>query len=116
MASSSVSQVSRRELRFAGAAKVRGIRPVGDRVLVRRVTEPDPPRDVIWTPEADARKTQVGSVVAVGAGVLVGSGTVQPGDRIVLPARAGGGLVLRLDGQDHLIVRARDILARFEIV
>jgi co-chaperonin GroES (HSP10) len=102
---------SNRELRFAGAAKVRGIRLVGDRVLLRRARQAPPSAGDLWTPATETRQAWICTVLAVGPDVASEAHSVRPGDTVAVPARAGGGLVLRIDGEDHVIVRARDILA-----
>jgi chaperonin GroES len=88
-------------------------RPLGDRVLVRRVEEEEKTRGGIIIPDTAKEKPQEGEVIAVGPGARDESGKVQPldvkaGDRILFGKWSG--TEVKLDGQDLLIMKESDIL------
>jgi len=106
----------RRELRFAGAAKVRGLRPTGDRLLVRIEPGPAVSDALIVLPggsEIERRRIRQGQVIARPQGDGR-SPTLQVGDVVLFPAACGQGLRLRIDGHEHVFVREGDILATLE--
>ena len=88
-------------------------RPLGDRVLVKRVEEEEKTRGGIIIPDTAKEKPQEGEVVAVGPGARDDSGKVQAldvkaGDRILFGKWSG--TEVKLDGQDLLIMKESDIL------
>ncbi len=88
-------------------------RPLGDRVLVRRVEEEEKTRGGIIIPDTAKEKPQEGEVIAVGPGARDDSGKIQPldvksGDRILFGKWSG--TEVKLDGQDLLIMKESDIL------
>ena len=92
-------------------------RPLGDRVLVRRVEEEEKTRGGIIIPDTAKEKPQEGEVIAVGPGARDESGKVQPldvksGDRILFGKWSG--TEVKLDGQDLLIMKESDILGVLE--
>jgi chaperonin GroES len=93
------------------------IRPLYDRVIVKRVSEEEKSRGGIIIPDTAKEKPFEGKVVAVGNGKLLDDGTtrppqVKPGD-IVLFGKYSGTEV-KLDGEEHLIVREDEILGVIE--
>jgi chaperonin GroES len=93
------------------------IRPLHDRVLVKRVEEEEKTKGGIIVPDAAKEKPQRAEVVAVGSGARDENGKlipldVKPGD-IVLFAKWGGTEV-KVDGQELLILKESDILAIIE--
>jgi len=89
------------------------IRPLQDRVIVKRVKEEETTRGGIIIPDSAKEKPVEGDVVAVGNGKIQENGTVRklevaPGDRILFGKYAG--TEIRLDGEEHLILREDDIL------
>ena len=89
------------------------IRPLGDRILVKRVKEEDQTKGGIIIPDTAKEKPQEGKIVAVGKGKLTETGQlvvpdVKTGDRILLGKYAGS--EVKLEGEEHLIVREDDIL------
>ena len=93
------------------------IRPLQDRVLVKRVREEEKTKGGIIIPDTAKEKPQEGKVVAVGNGAILKNGTVRPlevkkGDTVLF-AKYGGNDI-KLDGEDHLILREEDILAIIE--
>ncbi|HEX4709648.1 co-chaperone GroES [Phenylobacterium sp.] len=88
-------------------------RPLGDRVLVKRVEEEEKTRGGIIIPDTAKEKPQEGEVIAVGPGARDDSGKIQPldvksGDRILFGKWSG--TEVKLDGQDLLIMKESDIL------
>jgi chaperonin GroES len=88
-------------------------RPLGDRVLVRRVEEEEKTKGGIIIPDTAKEKPQEGEVLAVGPGARDESGKLQPldvaiGDRILFGKWSG--TEVKLDGEDLLIMKESDIL------
>ena len=92
-------------------------RPLGDRVLVRRVEEEEKTKGGIIIPDTAKEKPQEGEVIAVGPGARDESGKIQPldvsvGDRILFGKWSG--TEVKLDGEDLLIMKESDILGVLE--
>ena len=92
-------------------------RPLYDRVLVRRVDAENKSSGGLFIPESAKEKPQQAEVIAVGTGRITKSEDVIPlivkkGDRILFGKYAGD--EVKLDGQDHIILRESDILAIIE--
>ena len=88
-------------------------RPLGDRVLVRRVEEEQKTKGGIIIPDTAKEKPQEGSVISVGPGARDDSGKVQPldlkaGDRILFGKWSGS--EIKLEGEDLLIMKESDVL------
>ena len=88
-------------------------RPLGDRVLVKRVEEEEKTKGGIIIPDTAKEKPQEGKVVAVGPGARDDNGKVQPldvkaGDTILFGKWSG--TEVKLDGKDLLIMKESDIL------
>jgi chaperonin GroES len=88
-------------------------RPLGDRVLIKRVEEEAKTRGGIIIPDTAKEKPQEGEVIAVGPGARDDAGRIQPldvkpGDRILFGKWSGS--EVKLDGQDLLIMKESDIL------
>jgi chaperonin GroES len=89
-------------------------RPLHDRVIVKRVEEEDKTSGGIIIPDAAKEKPQQGKVIAVGKGKILENGKVSPlavkkGNRILFGKYAGQ--EIKIDGEEHLIMREDDILA-----
>ena len=89
-------------------------RPLHDRVIVKRVEEEEKTSGGIIIPDAAKEKPQQGKVIAVGKGKILENGKVRPlavkkGDRILFGKYAGTDI--KIDGEEHLIMREDDILA-----
>ena len=88
-------------------------RPLGDRVLVKRVEEEEKTKGGIIIPDTAKEKPQEGEVVAVGPGARDDSGKIQPldvkaGDRILFGKWSG--TEVKIDGEELLIMKESDIL------
>ena len=89
------------------------IRPLHDRVIVKRVEEDTVSRGGIIIPDSAKEKPVKGKIVAAGPGRRLENGeqralTVREGDLVLFSKY--GGTDVRLDGEDHLILREDDIL------
>src|SRR6202046_5144918 len=92
-------------------------RPLGDRVLVRRVEEEAKTKGGIIIPDSAKEKPQEGEVLSVGPGARDESGKLQPldvkaGDRILFGKWSG--TEVKLDGEDLLIMKESDIMGIIE--
>jgi chaperonin GroES len=92
-------------------------RPLGDRVLVKRVEEEEKTRGGIIIPDTAKEKPQEGEVISVGPGARDETGKVQAldvkaGDRILFGKWSG--TEVKLDGKDLLIMKESDILGVLE--
>ncbi|HEY6996496.1 MAG TPA: co-chaperone GroES [Phototrophicaceae bacterium] len=93
------------------------IRPLQDRVIVKRVEEDEKSKGGIIIPDTAKEKPQEGKVVAVGKGKLGDDGKVTPldvkiNDRILFGKYSG--TEINFDGEEHLIMREEDILGVIE--
>ena len=93
------------------------IRPLHDRILVKRIEEEETTSGGIIIPDTAKEKPQEGKVVAVGNGKVAEDGTVTPldvkkGDKILFSKYSGS--EVSLDGEEHLIMREDDVLAVLE--
>jgi chaperonin GroES len=89
------------------------LRPLHDRVLVRRLEEKESMRGGIIIPDSAKEKPQQAEVVAVGNGKLLDDGQratidLKAGDRILFGKYSGSDV--KIDGQEYLILREDEIL------
>ena len=92
-------------------------RPLHDRVVVRRIESEDKTAGGIIIPDTAKEKPIEAKVVAVGTGRILDSGEVRPlavkkGDLVLFGKY--GGTEVKIDGEDHLILREDDILGIIE--
>ena len=88
-------------------------RPLGDRVLVKRIKEEERTKGGIVIPDTAKEKPQEGKVIAVGKGKYTDEGKlisieVRSGDKILFGKYSGS--EVQLDGEEHVIMREDDIL------
>ncbi len=93
------------------------IRPLQDRVIVKRLEEEEKTKGGIIIPDTAKEKPQEGKVVAVGKGKVNEDGKVIPldvkaGDRILFGKYSG--TEVKIEGEEHLIMREDDILGVIE--
>lgn len=93
------------------------IRPLHDRVVVKRLEEQEQVRGGIIIPDTAKEKPQQGEVVAVGNGKILENGTKVPldvkvGDRVLFGKYSG--TEVRIDDEEYLIMREDEILAVIE--
>jgi chaperonin GroES len=93
------------------------IRPLHDRVLVRRVEESESKVGSIVIPDSAKEKPQQGEVIAVGNGKLLENGTraaldVKSGDKILFGKYSGSDI--KIEGEEYMIMREDEILGILE--
>ena len=93
------------------------IRPLQDRVIVKRIEEEEKSKGGIIIPDTAKEKPQEGKVVAVGKGKVNDDGKITPldvkvNDRILFGKYSG--TEINVDGNEHLIMREEDILGVIE--
>jgi len=93
------------------------IRPLQDRIVVRRVQEEEKTKGGIIIPDSAKEKPAEGEVVAVGNGKIPGDGkvtarAVKKGARILFGKYAGH--EIKIDGVEHLILREEEVLGVLE--
>ena len=90
------------------------IRPLQDRIIVKRVDGEETTKGGIIIPDTAKEKPQEGKVVAVGKGKINEDGKLQPldvkkGDKVLFSKYAG--TEINIEGEEHLIIREDDVLA-----
>lgn len=93
------------------------IRPLHDRLVLKRIGEEDKTKGGIIIPDSAKEKPLEGEVIAVGNGKILEDGTVRPldvkaGDRVLFSKYAG--TEIKIDGDEHLMMREDDILGIIE--
>jgi chaperonin GroES len=93
------------------------IRPLQDRVIVKRIEEEEKTKGGIIIPDTAKEKPQEGQVVAIGKGKVNDGGKITPldvkvNDRILFGKYSG--TEINVDGEEHLIMREEDILGVIE--
>jgi chaperonin GroES len=90
------------------------VRPLNDRLLVRRIEEKETIKGGIIIPDTAKEKPQEGEVIAVGNGKTLENGTkvamdVKAGDKVLFGKYSGTDI--KIDGQEYLILREDEVLA-----
>jgi chaperonin GroES len=93
------------------------MRPLHDRILVKRVEEENKTKGGIIIPDTAKEKPQEGKVIAVGSGRVTDDGKVvalevKKGDRVLFGKYSGSEVTI--EGEEHLIIREEDVLAVIE--
>jgi chaperonin GroES len=93
------------------------VRPLGDRILIKRVEEVEKTRGGLFIPESAKERPLEGKVLAVGSGKRLEDGTlvkldVKVGDSILFGKYTG--TEIKVDGIDHVIVREDEVLGIIE--
>ena len=93
------------------------IRPLHDRVLVKRLEEERKTASGIVIPDAAAEKPDQGEIIAVGAGKILEDGKIRPlavkaGDRVLFGKYSGQ--TVKVDGEELLVMREEDLFAVVE--
>ena len=88
------------------------VKPLADRVLVKLGKSEEKTAGGIIIPDTAQEKTQQGVVVDVGPGTEKVKVTVKSGDRVMYDKYAGS--QIKIDGEDHLILKMADIFAVIE--
>jgi chaperonin GroES len=89
------------------------IRPLHDRVIVKRIEEERKSAGGIFIPENAAEKPDQGEVVAIGTGKVMEDGKIRPlavkvGDRVLFGKYSG--TTVKMDGNELLVMREEDIM------
>lgn len=89
------------------------VRPLHDRILVRRTAEEDKTAGGLFIPDTAKEKPQKGEIIACGKGRVTEDGKTLPlevkiGDRVLFGKYSG--TELKIDGQEYLMMREEDIL------
>jgi chaperonin GroES len=93
------------------------IRPLQDRIIVKRIEEEEKTKGGIIIPDSAKEKPMEGEIIAVGSGKILENGTkqvpeVKKGDRVLFGKYSG--TEVKIDGVEHLIMREDDILGVIE--
>jgi len=93
------------------------VKPLQDRLIVKRIEEEEKTKGGIIIPDAAKEKPQEGKVIAVGDGKTLESGqkaplSVKAGDKVLFGKYSG--TEIKIDGEEHLILREDDVLAIIE--
>jgi chaperonin GroES len=93
------------------------IRPLNDRIIVRRTEEQEQMRGGLYIPDTAKEKPQEGAVIAVGNGKILNSGErvamdIKVGDKVLFGKYSG--TEVKLDGEEYLILREEDVLGIIE--
>ena len=93
------------------------IRPLHDRLLAKRLAKADQTSGGLFIPDNAKEKPLEALVISVGSGKILESGatqalSVKAGDKILIGKYSGS--EVKLDGEDHLILREDDVLAVLE--
>jgi chaperonin GroES len=91
------------------------LQPLADRVLVKPIEKEEKTKSGIYLPDTAKEKPQEGEILAVGPGKVSDDGTRLPmdlkvGDRVIYAKY--GGTEIKVDGEDLMILRESDILAK----
>ena len=94
------------------------IRPLYDRIVVKRIEEQETTRSGIIIPDTAKEKPQEGEVMAIGKGKRLDDGTmvaldVKTGDRILFGKYSGN--EIQLDGAEYIIMREDDVLGVIDV-
>ncbi|MER3447972.1 MAG: co-chaperone GroES [Candidatus Dadabacteria bacterium] len=93
------------------------VRPLYDRVLVKRLNTEEKTKGGIIIPDTAKEKPQEGKIVSMGKGKLLEDGSIRPldikvGDRVLFGKY--GGTEINIEGDEYLILREEEILAIIE--
>ncbi len=94
-----------------------GIRPLQDRIIVKRIDEEETTKGGIIIPDSAKEKPQEGKVIAVGKGKVLEDGKIQPldvkkGNKVLFSKYSG--TEINIEGEEHLIIREDDVLGVLE--
>jgi chaperonin GroES len=93
------------------------IRPLHDRILAKRLQEQEKTAGGLFIPDTAKEKPLEAEIIAVGNGKVLEDGKLRPldvkkGDKVLIGKYSGS--EVKLDGEDHIILREDDILAVIE--
>ena len=92
------------------------VKPLGDRILVKRLEEEDKVGSII-VPDSAKEKSQKAEIVAVGEGIKTDEGKLVPlevkkGDKILIGKYAGTDI--KIDGEEYIIMKQEDVMGIFK--
>ena len=92
------------------------VKPLGDRILVKRLEEEDKIGSII-VPDSAKEKSQKAEIVAVGEGIKTDEGKLVPlevkkGDKILIGKYAGRDI--KIDGEEYIIMKQEDVMGIFK--
>ena len=92
------------------------VKPLGDRILVKRLEEDDKVGSII-VPDSAKEKSQKAEIVAVGEGIKTDEGKLVPlevkkGDKILIGKYAGTDI--KIDGEEYIIMKQEDVMGIFK--
>jgi chaperonin GroES len=101
---------------FKGGDVIMKLKPLGDRILVKRIEQDEVKKGGIIIPDTAKEKPIEGEVIAVGSGKVLENGKKQPldvkeGDKILFGKYSG--TEVKIDGEEYLIMREDDVLGIF---
>jgi chaperonin GroES len=101
------------------ANRIMKIRPLYDRIVVKRIEEQETTRNGIVIPDSAKEKPQEGEVMAIGKGKRLEDGTMVPldvkvGDRILFGKYSGN--EIKLESTEYIIMREDDVLGVLNVV
>jgi chaperonin GroES len=90
------------------------LRPLADRIVIKRTKEEEKSKGGIIIPDTAKEKPVEGTVIAVGAGKILKDGKVRPcdvkaGDKVLFGKYSG--TEVKIDGEEHVLLREDDVLA-----
>ncbi|MCX6103465.1 MAG: co-chaperone GroES [Bdellovibrionales bacterium] len=93
------------------------IKPLRDRIIVRRMNEEEKTKGGIIIPDSAKEKPQEGEIISVGAGKVLDDGKIMPlevkkGDRILFGKYSG--TEIKIDGEELLMMREEEVLGILE--
>jgi chaperonin GroES len=96
-----------------GGSGMPNVKPLRDRVLVKRLEEPEQKMGSIIVPDTAKEKPQQAEVVAVGSGRLLENGervppALKPGDKVLVGKWSG--TEVKIDGEEYLILKEDEVL------
>src|SRR5581483_9436276 len=111
-----VTQTTQKTHIFGGGSPMK-IRPLYDRVVVKRIEQKEQMQGGLYIPDSAKEKPQEGEVVSVGKGKRLEDGKivpldVQPGDRILFGKYSGS--EIKIDGEEMMIMREDEVLGILE--
>lgn len=94
-----------------------GVRPIRDKILIKRIDASETTKGGIIIPDTAAEKPREGKVVAVGSGMVMPDGSVKPlevkaGERVLFGQYDG--TEITIDGEEYIILDANGVLAVIE--
>ena len=109
-----MAKVASKKTKAKRAPKAPNIRPLGEKVLIRRLEAEEMTKGGIVLPDSAKEKPQKGVVLAVGGGKLLDDGTrakfqIRKGDNVLFASYAG--TEIKIEGEEYILMDESDVLA-----